>query len=261
MMAGGGRSLVFSGTEGSALLWDIDTGVVLHALVGHDGSVGAVAFSPNGQTVLTGGRDDATVILWDAGSGQEIRRLTGHLNQILRVVFSPDGQTALSGGQDSLVILWDLATGEAIHRLEGHVGGVNDVAFSPDGTRALSTSDDGRLILWDLATGQMVMSLAADAYNVGFSPDGRYALASGSRVSLWDLTTGEEVRRYSTGWWPSLNLSPDAETFFMQGLDGQIHQWRIDWGADLLAWVLDNRYVRDLTCAESTLYQVEPLCE
>ncbi|MBN1680705.1 MAG: protein kinase [Anaerolineae bacterium] len=261
-LVGGGRAIAKAGSEGPAVLWDVTTGEVLHILEGPSGGFSAVVFSPDGQTALTGGRNEFTVILWDVESGQEIRRLTGHTNTVWRVVFSPDGQTALSSGQDGLVILWNLATGEAIHELEGHVGGANDVGFSPDGSTALSIGDDGRLILWDLKTGQLVMSLEAEASSgVEFSPDGRYALTSGGRNSVWDLTTGSEVRRYSTDWWHQLNLSLDAETFFVIGPDDHVHQWRIDWGADLLTWTLDHRYVRDLTCEERAQYHIEPLCE
>jgi WD40 repeat protein len=44
-------------------VWDIATGKRLTTLAGHDAPVSALAFSPNGQRLLSGSHD-RTVILW-----------------------------------------------------------------------------------------------------------------------------------------------------------------------------------------------------
>jgi hypothetical protein len=59
--------------------------------------------------------------------------------------------------------------------------------------------------------------------------------------------------------WPS---SPDGLIALSAGRDQQMIHWRIDRTLeDLIAWTRANRYIRELTCSERTLYQVEPLCE
>jgi WD40 repeat protein len=59
-------------------------------LEGHSGSVKSVAFSPDGEQVVSGSRE--TVRLWDATTGVSLQTLEGHSNDVYSVVFSPDGK-------------------------------------------------------------------------------------------------------------------------------------------------------------------------
>jgi WD40 repeat protein len=60
----------------------------------------------------------------------------------------------------------------------------------------------------------------------------------------------------------SVAFAPDGRSAFSVSADGTIIQWHTaQWSVDeLAAWAKDNRYRRDLTCDERTLYRIEPLC-
>ena len=59
----------------------------------------SVAFSPDGQRIVSGSAD-TTVRLWDAATGQPIGDpLTGHTDAVDSVAFSPDGKRIVSGSR------------------------------------------------------------------------------------------------------------------------------------------------------------------
>jgi len=109
--------------------------------------VRAVAFSPDGQTVLTGSTD-TTARLWDARTGKPLHEPLQHQGEVWAVAFSPDGQTVLTGSTDNTARLWDARTGKPLHGALQHQGEVIAVAFSPDGQTVLTASSDNTARLW-----------------------------------------------------------------------------------------------------------------
>ena len=55
------------------------TGEEVHKLEGHNGWVPAVAFSPDGKLLATGGYP-CEIKLWNVESGEALRTLTGRFN-------------------------------------------------------------------------------------------------------------------------------------------------------------------------------------
>src|SRR5580700_8264610 len=85
---------------------------------GHSQVVYAVAFSPDGKKLVTGGFD-STIKFWDVGAGEEIRTLNGP-GPVDSIAFSPNGKFLVSGGEDGAIILWNAETGEEVRRFSGH---------------------------------------------------------------------------------------------------------------------------------------------
>ena len=114
---------------------------------GHTSHVTSVAFSPDGQRIVSGSEDE-TLRLWNLQGNLIGQPFQGHTNWVNSVTFSPDGQTIASGSKDKTIRLWDLQGNPIGQPFLGHTDSVNSVAFSPDGQTIVSGSDDKTLRLW-----------------------------------------------------------------------------------------------------------------
>ena len=170
------------------LIWDVASRRLLGPPLRPKRWETALAFSPDGATLASGG-NDGSIVLWTAATGQPIGSpLVGHHQRIFSLAFSPDGKILASGSGDGTVILWDVQKGIALGRpLSGHGPWPgNDswglsVAFSPDGRTLASAAKDRNVVLWDVGSrsplGDPLKGHTAPPMAVAFSADGRSLLS------------------------------------------------------------------------------------
>jgi WD40 repeat protein len=223
-------------------LWDVTTDKELHFLKweSQDSYVGAVAFSPDGKTLLTGS-GDGRIRFWDVATGKMVRELPGRQEGIAGLFFTPDGKRIVSGGSDMTIHVRDAATGKELHDFAGHKGRVAGLAYSPDGKLLATAGQDGTLRLWSgtKEVRRLVIEGAGEAKAVAFAPDGKTlaaalapaghmrADAAFSGIYLWDVATGQKLRRlpgprHLPGEPYSLAFAPDGRSLAAADFDKTI---------------------------------------
>jgi WD40 repeat protein/serine/threonine protein kinase len=210
---------------------DTETGEELLKLDGHNGRVFTIAYSPTGDRIVTGGRDDL-LIVWDAITGERLHTLAGHTRYVLCSTFTPDGLRVLSGAGDGTMKLWDVTNGELIHTYEGHTGNVAGVAVSPDGSMFVSASHDNTLKVWDANTGDELRTLEGHnnmVSSVAFLPDSSRIVSGGwdNTVKLWDSKSGKGTLTLQghQNCVLSICVSPDGNLIVSGGQDDAIKVW------------------------------------
>ncbi len=154
----------------------------------HQDFIHAIAFSPDGNLLATGGY--RVVKLWQRIRESQLHSWSASSN-VSALTCNADGTIAASGHEDGTIHLWNLTNGQPGPVLKGHTGKVTGVSFSADGEQIASTSLDKTLRLWKVADGQPAGSLNMDQppTAVLVSQDGKF-LATGHQdhlIRVWDV--------------------------------------------------------------------------
>jgi WD40 repeat protein len=253
-----GETVLTGSDDGTARLWNTQTGRTLAVFTGHTREITSACFSPDGKTILTGSNDN-TARLWNAQTGQEKAKLEGHTGPVMSVCFNPDSKTALTGSLDGTARTWSTETGKEKVAFRGHAGGIVCVCFSPDGklvltgngtvftsSRKVIGGGDHTARLWDAETGKEKFNLKGDrgsASSACFSPDGKFVLTAGeSTARLWDVETGkmkfpvQETREIN-----SACFSPDGKHFLtIAGWDYPVRLFDARTGQEKAAFKVDR---------------------
>jgi WD40 repeat protein len=241
---------------------DSATGRELTRLQGHTQAVRHVAFSLDGQRLVTCA-DDHTARIWDAAAGKELRVLQGNPEGFLFAGFSPDGklQVTTTRTEPGDAQVWDAASGKQLAVLAGDdKHSILSACFSPDGSRLLTRCyvpprrafnaafDDAVACVWETATGKPLLRLQdADNHVQGgcsvatFSPNGRRILTGRDGnyfdAHLWDAETGKHLiqlgRSAGQGWVAEFSADGRRIVTAYSNLN-QVRVWDAESGKELL---------------------------
>jgi WD40 repeat protein len=183
------------------LLWDIRDGKQIGEFDGHMEWVNALAFTPDGTTLISASRDDSLAI-WDVHTGERLQTLQTPKEArhpiMVSVTVSSDGTRMASGAHSNEVFIWDLNTYETLYTLSGSAS----ITFAPEGNRLATASCEhqtwGVVTLWE--DQKPIIYFEADDYtacalSVDFSPDGKQLVSSyrdGSFI-VWDTEWGDRL--------------------------------------------------------------------
>lgn len=199
-------------------------------LIGHTREVKTLAFTANGDYLLSGSRD-ATALLWDvrALSPNAILRFTGHTNVVQGVAFDPAETTIATGDGSGNVRIWDrdFLRRERLSTLVGQNDRGRGLAYTPDGKYLVSGDNTGVGLIWDVATGDIARQLppvGGKMWNLTVSHDSRYAVtcADDGNAYVWEIAAGAQVARLEghTAGVEQAAFSPD-DRYLVTGADDQ----------------------------------------
>jgi WD40 repeat protein len=146
---------------------------------GHSSSISALAFSPNGKWLASGGLD-RSIILWNLSTGEQTRKWTSQNSNVAQLVFSPDSKRLVSADDGGIVRGWKFESAEPEYSFNLH-------RF----VRVLACSVDGR------------------SWAVVVDPEDE---AANAHIELHDAESGKLIRTLNTEW-----QGVTAMTFTPQG--------------------------------------------
>ncbi|MFI6007589.1 PQQ-binding-like beta-propeller repeat protein [Streptomyces sp. NPDC051243] len=212
-------------------------------LIGHNAPVHAVAFSPDGKTLVSAG-DDHTIRRWSMTTSAPLGPpIEGHTDPIEALAVSPNGRVIVSGGDDTTVRRWDVNTGKPIGQpLRRHTDNVKSVAISPDGRMIISAGMDRTIQRWNAATGapigRSLVGHTDSVWSVAFGQDGK-TIFSGSydgTLLRWDARTGKPIGpplRGHVGPVVDVAVNTHRSLLVSAGQDGTVRRWDPVTGAPL----------------------------
>jgi WD40 repeat protein len=235
-----------TGLFGEVRQWDVVTGKQVQVFEGHLDALYAVAISPDGQLMASGGYDQK-IILWDIANGKQVRTLKGHNGCVYDLDFRPDGKLLASASADRTVKLWDVASGERRDTLSQSLKEIYCLAFSADGKRLAAAGVDSRIRVWEISAQATETSnpLLYSKFghegailNLAFSPDGRWLVSTAEdrTVKLWDFRPMREIRilEEQSDWAPGITFGQDGQQIIVGRLDGTLGRYQASSG-DALA--------------------------
>ncbi|EKM58870.1 uncharacterized protein PHACADRAFT_87103 [Phanerochaete carnosa HHB-10118-sp] len=193
--------LVSGSADKIAIVWDIKTGHVLFRLVGDEGAMRRVIYSPDGALIATGSGVYTSVKIWDAFTGVCLHSFTGEKNSIYDLAFSPDN-SYFCVAVTYFCYIHDTNTFAEIARPRHETDRTLSWSVCHKGDRIVDASVKNQVKIWSMATGEELLAIDHPkllSWPVVFSPDDAEVLAvcdADNTAVTYDSRTGQLCRIY-----------------------------------------------------------------
>ena len=237
-----GSRLLTPSRDGTAIIWDVESGEQSLALRGHSAAIYNGSWSPDGTQVATVGWD-GKVIVWDAYTGTAVFTLSlgGRVNS---VNWSPDGVHIAATSESNTTRIWDAQTGQELFVLRSS-GALLPVIWSSNGKYLATGNNLGSLWLWDMSDRALFTFSGHNSSIADWSPDGRYILRAekDGPIVLTDSETGETITTLpaSRNRYTEASLSPDGSVIATMEDDGTFRLWEVSSGQERFSIKVEAR--------------------
>lgn len=227
-----GRYLLSAADDGTARLWEAQSGTPLRVFAGHAHQVWHARFSPDANTMVTASLD-RTARIWEVQTGTLLKVLQGHEGELYFAAFNHAGDKIVTASLDKTLRLWDAQTGRLLHILRGHTAAVMNADFSPDDELLISASRDYTARLWSVASGELLQVLSGHADDLNhaiFHPDGKHIVtdAEDGTARLWRISAQAPLEVFTHEQNSRLKgavISPDGHYLLTYATDQTAHLW------------------------------------
>jgi WD40 repeat protein len=114
-------------------------------------AVNAVAFSPNGDWLLSGTKN-AHLQVWDWPRRKLVEQIPAHNFALYGIQFTKDGRHFITISRDKTIKLWNAETWSVMQRIDkdssGHLNSVNSGFWDENSGMFISGSDDRSAMAW-----------------------------------------------------------------------------------------------------------------
>jgi len=255
------RRLLSIDSQGTAVVWDLTPTWELERILGPESQdlsnlegsriqhrVNAIAFSPNGETLATGGGDPSRsgeVLLWNLNSADNpVELIDAHSDTVQGLQFSRNGNKLVTCAADRFCKLFDVPNRTLITSFEGHTDHVLGVALSPDEELLVSVGADRMIKIWEVETGELKRAIDQSSRQITavrfLDRLGERILSSSGdhHLRIHQVSTGENTRSLIGAEDYVYACVPNSEgnRVIAGGEDGAIRIWDAQTGEQLFTW-------------------------
>ncbi len=225
-----GFNIVSGHNDGAVLIWDLSMGnPIIKPLGYHSGLASAVAWSPAGDIIASGGVDQRIVL--HKINGDIIKSVTAHKGRITTLSWSDDGSQIISGSDDDIVKKWS-SQGVELAKYSFHNGDILRVRNLANG-RFLSGGGDNNIFIYDSVQNQITKRFEGHQNgitSVVWNPKTPYYVATASgtgKCYVWNVAKRKVAQTLSAGALKTIRLAYNYQASRIAGgcEDGSIIIW------------------------------------
>jgi WD40 repeat protein len=215
-------------------IWNLEKESAVATITAHRSGIESVVFTPDGQSLVTTGRD-GKVLLSGVAAGIQQASLAGHTRPVEGAEVSHDGGLIATWSEDGTARVWNARVGAYARDVGKHdlppaakQGPV--VGFSPNGRYMLSAGTDGTAHLWGSRAPLRILSHAGPVNTASFSRNSKSVITGSDdgTARVWRVSDGHLIASLQHGAAvTAARLTPNGRFAVTAGRDGFVRVWNV----------------------------------